>query len=227
MFKNLLPLLQMPGGLDDYENKFFGSSSTFVGDNQNLIAVGSGVDDSPVHIYRKSDASICVLITTNDDAASLTNIGADGYINVEIDDGNDIDIIAGQLFAAGEVVLDRCFNRIDTVTITGPDTNGWKGSIMFSTDGKETYTPFVCSGCTGGSDLTSFIAVDGNGNGGVDGIANCLNGDVCTLRMSDENVSMLVCRLLATCLEDGHVELILPLFNRNRWQSILAQSGNI
>ena len=68
---------------------------------------------------------------------------------------------------------------------------------------------------------------DGNGNGGVDGIANCLNGDVCTLRMSDENVSMLVCRLLATCLEDGHVELILPLFNRNRWQSILAQSGNI
>ena len=156
----------MPGGLDDYENKFFGSSSTFVGDNQNLIAVGSGVDDSPVHIYRKSDASICVLITTNDDAASLNNIGADGYINVEIDDGNDIDIIAGQLFAAGEVVLDRCFNRIDTVTITGPDTNGWKGSIMFSTDGKETYTPFVCSGCTGDSDLTSQIAVDGNGNGG-------------------------------------------------------------
>ena len=213
----------MPGGLDDYENKFFGSSSTFVGDSQNVIAVGSGVDDSPIHIYRKSDASICVLMTTNTDAPSLNNIGADGYILVEID---DINIQLFQFFAAGEVVLDRCFDRIDTIQITGPDDNGWKGSILFSTDGKETYSPFVCYGCTGDSDLTNNIAVDGNDNGGVDGIANCLNGDVCTLRISDEDVSMLVCRVLATCMEDGNVELNLPLFNWNRWQSILAQSGN-
>ena len=68
--------------------------------------------------------------------------------------------------------------------------------------------------------------MDGNDNEGVDGIANCLNGNVCTLRISDEDVSMLVCRVLATCMEDGNVELNLPLFNWNRWQSILAQSGN-
>ena len=101
----------MPGGLDDYENKFFGSSSTFVGDSQNVIAVGSGVDDSPIHIYRKSVASICVLMTTDTDAPSLNNIGSDGYILVEID---DINIQLFQFFGAGEVVLDRCFDRIDT-----------------------------------------------------------------------------------------------------------------
>ncbi|KAL7531337.1 hypothetical protein ACHAXR_003986 [Thalassiosira sp. AJA248-18] len=39
--------------MGELENQIFGSSVTFVGDTRRIIAVGSGVQGSPVHIYHK------------------------------------------------------------------------------------------------------------------------------------------------------------------------------
>ena len=98
------------------------------------------------------------------------------------------------------MVLDKCYADIVGLTVSGPDGNGWRGSIMYSTDGKVTYAPFICvENCVGDVDEADPIAVDNNDNGGSESGPNCLNGDVCTLKMTrDDDVSIL-CLLYLKC----------------------------
>ena len=50
--------LLMQRGATTYDNILFGSAVTFVGDSLNIIAVGVGVDNSPVFVYRRSDEDV-------------------------------------------------------------------------------------------------------------------------------------------------------------------------
>ena len=52
---------------------------------------------------------------------------------------------------------------------------------FLKTDGGATYTALTCTDCTGTSQLTSSIVVDGNTDGANQADCQCLSGDTCTL----------------------------------------------
>jgi len=60
--------LLMPRGSNTYDDQRFGSASTFIGNDQSIIAVGSGSTNKPVHVYRKSELII------NDDGDTNVNV---------------------------------------------------------------------------------------------------------------------------------------------------------
>ena len=69
--------------------------------------------------------------------------------------------------------------------INNNDVDAWAGSIMFSTDSVETYTPGFCIDCAGGADATLLVA-DGNSDGKKLASTMCLNGKTCRVANGSE-----------------------------------------
>jgi len=126
----------------------------------------------------------CVLITTG------SNKGDSGRLNVFIDKGHGYVPVTmagkshGQYYAESEIVLDQCFPSLVGIQINDPSNNNRIRDVLLSTDGKNSYVPFLCDDCNGETSLTNPIAVDGNDDGGSQYAANCLNGASCTLLVS-------------------------------------------
>lgn len=148
-------------------------------------------DDEVDTITDDEEKPYCVIVTTLDDPTLEGSKSPDGYVKIEVDSGSGyvLENEEDKEYAQGDVVLNKCFETIEGIQISGPDTNGWWGSVMWYENGSYDPKPFVCvDKCTGNTDITDPIAVDKNGNGGDDNVVNCLDGDVCTLRMSNDEV---------------------------------------
>ena len=187
--------LLMPRGNDTYDEQLFGSASTFVGNDQSIVAVGSGSSNKPVHIYRKSEliiddgdtnVDVCILITT------LNNQFGAGNVQFSVNSGNGHipETEEGKFYEAGAVVLDKCYDSLPfTIQVTSPGPDAWRGSVLYSMDGKATYKPFECiDGCAeDGTDLAYVLSVD-NGDDITSESVNCLNSNVCTLKMNADDI---------------------------------------
>lgn len=122
----------------------------------------------------------CVKITTG-----LTKDN-DGYLNVHLASNPSTSITTlGKSYTQGQTVLEECFSQMDIkdgIILSNSKSDGWVGSVMFSTDSGSTYAPGVCTSCTDGTDTTS-ISVDGNSDS-TDVSATCLNGKTCQVKMA-------------------------------------------
>merc|ERR1712019_266825 len=84
------------------------------------------------------------------------------------------------LHANGATVLDKCYTtEVTVLELQSPTTNGWAGSVEYSTDGGAAYTFLTCTNCGVGSS-SEFIVVDGNADGAGYAPTECLNGDACS-----------------------------------------------
>ncbi|CAK0903702.1 unnamed protein product [Prorocentrum cordatum] len=63
-----------------------------------------------------------------------------------------------------------------------PTSNGWAGSMLYSTDGGNTYVSVACADCVGTTDSRSMV-FDGNADGDNMASTQCLNGNVCSFIM--------------------------------------------
>ena len=81
-------------------------------------------------------------------------------------------------FDYGEIVLDKCFSRMESISITNPKGNNWVGQIMVTKGSLQMRVK--CDNCTGGL-YQDRIIVDGNGNIKGTSHPTCLNGNSCTL----------------------------------------------
>jgi len=126
-------------------------------------------DSMPV----KSAGSDCVTIATG--GADIHN--ADGYVQVTV---NGVTEVAQRFFEKGEVVLQRCYEKINSFSVQNTDEDGWIGILTMSRDGLP--TPLICESCTGlgfDYDFTHLIVVDGNSDLAANDATYCQNGAVC------------------------------------------------
>jgi len=119
----------------------------------------------------------CLKIVTGNEDAN------DGHLEVWVDSGNGAERVAGGSFLEGSVVLDKCYwDDIVSVKMQNSDSNGWAGTVSYSSDGGSTYAAMTCVlGCHGPSNSGAKIVLDGNDNGGTQADTRCLNGAKCTL----------------------------------------------
>ena len=101
----------------------------------------------------------CLRITTS---TSSTHSGANGDLDVILDSGGGFVTVASAGsgdWNFGEVVLNSCYTIIVGLRVTNPTTDGWLGSIEYSSDGGESYGYLECSSCNGGTITTASIWV--------------------------------------------------------------------
>ena len=126
----------------------------------------------------------CLLITTG------TGKFDNGFIGVSVNNGAGYVEVTdpGINYGQGQVILDECYSGLVGVQVTNSQTNAWGGNIAYSLGDKASiYSPMTCIDCTGATDTTEYIVVDGDDNGAGD--TKCLNGNsgnVCTLVVSSE-----------------------------------------
>lgn len=129
----------------------------------------------------------CVKITTG-----LTNYYA-GYLNVHLASDPSTPITTLETYyKKGQTVLEECFGQMDIkdgILLSNSKSNGWVGSVMFSTDSGSTYAPGVCTSCTEGTDTTSIV-VDG-GSSSSDASTSCHNGKTCQVKMAGKRTPAL------------------------------------
>lgn len=141
-------------------------------------------DDDDTDDEFNEDTPYCLLIQTSD---AEVNDKADGAVTIKINTESGYEEITeeGKSYELGEVIIDKCYaSEIKKIKISGPESNGWTGSVLFSTDGKDTYTPYTCvEGCTNVINfVTDPISVEADDNRYEEEIAYCGNGTTCLLR---------------------------------------------
>ena len=106
----------------------------------------------------------------------------DGTLDVGLDDGSGFAWVrqTGTTWAKGSTVLDKSYATLLELKVRNPTIDGWVGAIEYSYDGGQSYTPFVCVDCTGGTNAAE-IFVDGDDDGGAH-LSRCVNGRTCSLR---------------------------------------------
>eukprot|EP00492_Amphilonche_elongata_P003602 TRINITY_DN3955_c0_g1_i1.p1 TRINITY_DN3955_c0_g1~~TRINITY_DN3955_c0_g1_i1.p1 ORF type:complete len:148 (-),score=24.79 TRINITY_DN3955_c0_g1_i1:36-479(-) len=85
----------------------------------------------------------------------------DGFLNVQVNGEVVIDSYFGQPPSGGS--FHRCFERVDSIVVHGPDDNGWAGNMFLTIDG--VFEPLTCvDNCSGHSpnSFDGYLAVDGN-----------------------------------------------------------------
>merc|ERR1712190_253115 len=117
-------------------------------------------------------AFYCLKITTSS--------GGGGTLDVRVNAGSGLVQEATGLNAHGATVLDKCYTtEVSILELQNPTTDGWAGSVEYSTNGGAAYTFLTCTNCGVGSS-SEFIIVDGNANGAGFAPTECLNGDACS-----------------------------------------------
>lgn len=84
------------------------------------------------------------------------------------------------------IVLSKCYdNPVSGVKLQGPTTDGWMGSLTYSTDGGVNYAEMYCSNCHRGSG-SNPIYVDGDSSAtgcncphDLDALTQCIPGTEC------------------------------------------------
>jgi len=84
-------------------------------------------------------------------------------------------------FDKNEVVLDKCFANVDTISVKGATGDGWAGDIVVTKNGVEQM--LECIDCDG-PEFKGNICVDGNGNCAADR-TRCSWGNYCTLKIEE------------------------------------------
>merc|ERR1712048_1162864 len=117
-------------------------------------------------------ALYCLKITTSSQGG--------GTLDVRVNAGSGLVQEATGLNAHGATVLDKCYTtEVSILELQNPTTDGWVGSVEYSTNGGAAYTFLTCTNCGVGSSSESII-VDGNANGAGVYPTECLNGDACS-----------------------------------------------
>ena len=90
--------------------------------------------------YVVSLTPYCVLVTTDNMR------GSGGVVMIWVDIGHGYFPVTepkhyeGTLYENSDVLLDQCFRATMGIQVTSDNINGWIGSVLFSTDQKESYT---------------------------------------------------------------------------------------
>ena len=108
-----------------------------------------------------------------------TNGNNNGFLRVDINGVNFVP--STSFFEPNQVVIDICFERLDSITVRNEDDDAWTGTINVKVDGVD--KKLDCDEC-GGRLFEHEIVVDGNGDSGDQAPTNCLNGASCTLKIS-------------------------------------------
>lgn len=119
----------------------------------------------------------CVTLSTTHDS------NADGYVAVDVNGKNEV---PKTKFYKGDIVLGKCYEKIDSISVQSTSTNGWIGTITMTRNGVP--ASLICNGCTGlvfNHDSEQKIVVDGNSDlsAGPDE-TYCLGGQKCTFTPS-------------------------------------------
>ena len=110
---------------------------------------------------------------------------ADGDIDVKVYYGNEVDHVtsSGTYFGNNANITEtsNCYDDFHNITVKGPTSNGWGGTIRFSYDNRETYWRGICvEGCSDdriNREIdTIFVDKDPHGNG-------CGSGNWCTIKV--------------------------------------------
>ena len=97
---------------------------------------------------------------------------------------DEVILVPQKQFNFNQVVLDKCFKTLKSITLQNNDNDTWKGSVNVKINGVDIY--LNCDKCElRDAGLTSFghlleVAVDGNGNSTDQAPNHCLNVDSCT-----------------------------------------------
>ena len=103
--------------------------------------------------------------------------------------------MANDYYEKGKVVVDECYNALNTIELSGPSNNGWLGLIIITESGKP--TSITCQLCTGSTSLLSgSIAVDSDPTTSR-GDTQCLDGKTCPLTWKIKGFQF----TLRTCFE--------------------------
>jgi hypothetical protein len=125
-----------------------------------------------------------------------------------------------------QTVMDECFPEMPSVYIQNPTSDGWLGSIDYSSDGGDTFAPLPCPSCCSGPGgdggrgkrfgTEDWFLIDGDANV-VHARKMCLNGRLCevsaTIRNQTDLSSALADEFEEACYcEDVGMFLLLLLF---------------
>jgi len=116
----------------------------------------------------------CINIIT---ATESTDTLSTGYLQVFV---NNLPQFQEKWFDFGETVIDSCFPSLDTISVKNTNYDGWLGEIAVRKNGL--VLKISCIDCSG-SEFDSQICVDGDGDGQSHAPTQCLNGNLCTLKI--------------------------------------------
>jgi len=100
-------------------------------------------------------------------------------VSVNHGSGDYASVTTGQKWETGSTVLIAAYSTLLGVKVRNPTTDGWIGSVEYSSDGGDSYVPFLCTDCTVGSS-TASILVDGD-SAPTTQVTTCLDGNSCIL----------------------------------------------
>ena len=89
-------------------------------------------------------------------------------------------------FNYGSIVEDKCYEGFHEIAIQNNNIDAWKGTITVTVNGEE--VPLTCAGC-GGNIFRKDIVVDGDADSTNQASTYCLNGQMCTLKISGNDGS--------------------------------------
>ena len=105
-----------------------------------------------------------------------------GTLTVTVD-GN---MIKSGFFAEAELLLDKCFRDLQTMTLSNPSRDDWTGSIIIKAAGKSTM--ISCKGCRGDS-YFERITVDGTDSETGHADTVCPTGNNCSISWIQTGIS--------------------------------------
>ena len=105
-----------------------------------------------------------------------------GTLTVTVD-GN---VIKSGFFAEAELLLDKCFSDLQTMTLSNPSRDDWTGSIIIKAAGKSTM--ISCKGCRGDS-YFERITVDGTDSDTGHAGTVCQTGNNCSISWIQTGIS--------------------------------------
>merc|ERR1712136_145148 len=127
-----------------------------------------------VQLVARFGEEFCVNITT---ATRSTWPYSDGLLQVFV---NNVSQFQEKKFDFGETVIDACFPNLDTISVKDMNDDGWVGEILVRKNG--VVLKISCIDCSG-SEFDRKIVVDGNDDGRGAAPTECLNGNLCTLKV--------------------------------------------
>ena len=98
-------------------------------------------------------------------------------------------VIKSGFFAEGELLLDKCFRDLQTMTLSNPSRewfDDWTGSIIIKAAGKSTM--ISCKGCRGDS-YFERITVDGTDSDTGHAGTVCQTGNNCSISWIQTGIS--------------------------------------
>ena len=116
------------------------------------------------------DSKYCVKITTGNEQYD------EGSVKVMVNGA----VTFNGFKSKGMRVVDQCWDVLQTVKLSGPLNNAWRGQVIITSSGKP--TSITCEECSGSTSLLSgSIVVESDSDSASWGDTQCLNGKTCPL----------------------------------------------